>query len=156
IDARIALLRTAESGRVPFLPGARFNHALVLVQVDGKDLWLDPSLTYYSLGQLPSSDQGVQALILDPCEPRPTSIPAGDPADHRLERVLRGRLEGDGSFHAEIRLLARGDRAARWRWGLFERNAATRERVLRQYAGGSCPSAEITGFSVEYLDDLNN
>jgi hypothetical protein len=54
-----------------------------------------------------------------------------------------------------VRLLARGDSAAHWRHGLIERNAATRERLLRQYVGASWPSAEFTDFSVEHFDDLN-
>jgi hypothetical protein len=155
IDARVALVRTAQAGRVPLLPGAHFNHALVLAQVDGKELWLDPSAACYTLGQLPSWDQDIQGLILDRCEPRPTSIPAANPAEHRLERVVRGRLLTDGSYRAHVRLLARGDRAAGWHWGLLERNADTRERVLRQHIGGSFPGAEIIDFSVEHLDDLN-
>jgi hypothetical protein len=155
IDARVALVRTAQAGRVSLLPGARFNHALVQAQLDGNEVWLDPSWPGYSLGQLPSWDQGLQGLILDWRQSRPTSIPAAKPADHRLERVVRGRLQADGSYGADVRLLARGDRAAGWRWGLVERNAVTRERVLRQYVGGTFPSAEITDFTVQYLDDLN-
>ncbi|HEV3237880.1 MAG TPA: DUF3857 domain-containing protein [Gemmataceae bacterium] len=155
IEARVVLVRSAQSGRVSLLPGTRFNHALVLAKADGKELWLDPAGHAYSFGQLPSFDQGIQGLILDRQEPQTAWIPAAKPADHCLERIVRGRLEPDGSYRADIRLLARGDRAASWRSGLIERNAATRERVLRQYIGGSIPSAEITNFSVEHLDDLN-
>jgi hypothetical protein len=155
IEARVVLVRTAQGGRVNFLPGSRFNHALVLAKLDGKEMWLDPAGSAYSLGQLPFYDQGVQGLILDRREPQPTFIPPPTPADHRLERVVRGRLIADGSYHAEARVLARGDRAAGWRWGLIERNSSTRERVLRQYVGGLFPSAEIADFRVEFLDDLN-
>jgi hypothetical protein len=156
IEARIVLVRTAQAGRVTLLPGPRFDHALVLAQVDGKELWLDPTGPGYSLNQLPSYDQGAPALILDRHEPHAMAIPTASPADHRLERVVRGRLETDGSYSAKVHLLARGDRAARWRWGLFERNAAARERMLRQHIGGSFPSAEITDFAVAYLDDLSD
>jgi hypothetical protein len=126
-----------------------------LAKLNGKEIWLDPSGNTYTLGQVPSYDQGVPGLILDRSEPLPLMLPAASPMDHRLERVVRGRLEASGAYHAEFRLLARGDRAAYWRWGLIERNASARERVLRQYAGASLPSAEITDFSVAYLDDLN-
>lgn len=155
IDARVALVRTAQAGRVALLPGARFDHALVLAKMDGREIWLDPAGATYTMGQLPSNDQGAQGLILDQREPKPASTPAANPVDHRLERVVRGRLEADGSYRADVRLLTRGDRAASWRWGLIERNAFTRERVLRQYVGGTFPSAEISDFSVQYLDDLN-
>jgi transglutaminase-like putative cysteine protease len=154
VPARIALVRTSEVGRVALLPGARFNHALVLATVDGTELYLDPAGVAYTFGQLPSNDQGAQGLVLDRHEPKPILIPAARPAEHRLERVVRGRLAPDGSYVADARLTARGDWAARWRWGLIERNAAARERALRQYVGRSFPSGEIADFSVEYLDDL--
>jgi hypothetical protein len=156
VEARIALVRTAQQGRVTLLPGPRFDHAVVLAHVDGKDLWLDPASTVCSLGQLPSNDQGAQALILDRHVSHTMASPAANPADHRLERVVRGRLEIDGSYRAEVHLQARGDWAAYWRWGLFERNASTRERVLQQYIGHLFPSAKIADLSVECLDDLSS
>lgn len=155
IKAGIVAVRTSQEGRFSLLPGIRFDHALVLAKVDGKELWLDPSAGAYSLGQLPSCDQGVQGLILDRNAPQPTSIPAANPADHRLERSARGRLEGDGSYSIECTLRLRGDRAAGWRNGLLERNSSTRDRLLRQYLGASLPSAEISEVSSAYLDDLN-
>jgi Domain of Unknown Function with PDB structure (DUF3857)/Transglutaminase-like superfamily len=155
IDARVVLVRTAEGGRVNLLPGSRFNHALVLAKLDGKEVWLDPASAAYSLGQLPLFDQGIQALILDRREPQPTTIPPPIPADHRLECVVRGRLDKHGSYRAEARVLVRGDCAAGWRWGLIERNSTTRERVMRQFVGGLFPSSEITDLKVEYLNDLN-
>ncbi len=154
IEARVVLVRTAHAGRYTLLPGANFDHALVLAKLDGKEIWLEPSGETYSLGQLPAYDQGVQALILDRDEPKPTTVPAAKAAEHRLERVMRGRLEADGSYRAEIRLLARGDWAAYWRGGLVGRNTETRERLLRQRAGASLPSSEIADLSVAYLDDL--
>jgi hypothetical protein len=156
VEARVALVRTARSGRVPLLPGTRFDHALVLAKVDGKPIWLDPAGQGYSFGQLPSFDQGVQALVLDQPDPQVLWIPPARPADHCLERTVRGRLETDGSYRAEVRLQVRGDRAASWRFGLMERNDSARERSLRQYVGGSFPMAEITNFSVEHLDDFDN
>jgi transglutaminase-like putative cysteine protease len=154
VEARVALILTAQAGRVPLLPGARFNHAVVRANIDGKVIWFDPVGTY-TLGQLPSYAQGVQGLILDHGEPQTFSIPPATPADHRVERVVRGRLEADGSYRVDVRMLARGDRAAYWRHGLNARSAATRERVLCQHLGGYLPSAQITNVTVEHLDDLN-
>jgi tetratricopeptide (TPR) repeat protein len=65
IHANVALL---ESGYGPDtdseVPGVdRFDHAIVYVDIPGKPMWIDATANQYRVGDIPSGDQGRQALI---------------------------------------------------------------------------------------------
>jgi hypothetical protein len=107
IPAEMALLSTAGEPPFPSVHISQFNHAICCAQLDGKDLFLDPTQQDLALGDLPDGDIGREALVLDPQRPRMAAIPnpqaapeleiriAGDPADPRhgkAEVVLRHGL----------------------------------------------------------------
>ena len=64
IKSHIAILLTRLNGTVSFLPGARFDHAIVCAVLENGDrLWLDPAGGPVTFKDLPSNDQGTQALL---------------------------------------------------------------------------------------------
>ena len=79
VEARVALLRAGRGEDVrPTLPAMNvFNHAIVYVPGD-KPFWADPTSSYARAGDIPSSDQGRLALIVDTATDALTAIPVND------------------------------------------------------------------------------
>jgi tetratricopeptide (TPR) repeat protein len=67
VDARVALLRagTSEDVRASLPAMNAFNHAIVYVPGDDP-FWVDPTSSHARAGDIPSLDQGRNALIIDP------------------------------------------------------------------------------------------
>ncbi len=66
IDGDVTLVRTRKQGRLAgALPSlALFDHAVLYV--GSRAALVDPTATYYGLGELPREDQGAQILVLSP------------------------------------------------------------------------------------------
>jgi hypothetical protein len=64
ITAHVVLLRSRGQGRVsaPLPSLALFDHAIVYVP--DEDLFVDPTARFHELGDLPTTDQGAQALVV--------------------------------------------------------------------------------------------
>ncbi len=136
IPACIAVVLTNDNGFKFFLPSSRFNHAIVMASVDGKELWMDPAAGPYTYGDMPSSDQGVQALLLGERAARVTEVPPPQPSDHRIDRVAGGCLEADGTYRFETLVTAAGDRAAALRDALRFRAEEHRQSLMTQSVAG--------------------
>ncbi len=67
IPARPVLVLTKSEGHLdPTFPCWRFNHMIVRVDTpDGSTFWLDPTVRYCRLGEIPSEDEGVVVLVLN-------------------------------------------------------------------------------------------
>ncbi len=111
VPARVAVVLTRMQGVTPYLPARRFDHALVLADVDGRELWLDAAAGPYGFGEVPFNDQGVQALVLDDDGERYVEVPPPEPEQHGAVRECEGRLEEDGVYRFRANLTCRGDRA---------------------------------------------
>lgn len=62
INSHMALNATYFNGKNAFLPSNIFDHAIVAVKTDGKTLYLDPTLTYYTFGEMPEGRRGTYLL----------------------------------------------------------------------------------------------
>ncbi len=80
IKSYIAILLTRMNGMTSFLPGARFDHAIVCVILkNGDRLWLDPAGGPVTFKDLPFNDQNTQALLLNETGGELTTIPDRGP-----------------------------------------------------------------------------
>ncbi len=68
IKADPVLVLTASEGVLdPEFPTWNFNHMIVRTQErGGRRYWIDPTVNYCQLGQLPWQDEGINALVLNP------------------------------------------------------------------------------------------
>ena len=127
LTAHVAAVLTADSGRTPFLPSCRFNHALVRLEHEGTAYWLDAAGGPFAFGELPSIDQNIFALVLDRnCVPLRADPPPRAAGVRRIARVPRGadprrrlrvhRVEGvhrrDGRPAADAARRSHGEAAA--------------------------------------------
>ena len=81
-----------------------FESALVRVEVDGADVFLDPSDSRSNAGYLASHYEGMPALVFHKTKPEVIELPRSGHDDHRrvatvaLEVDDEGRLQGEGTL----------------------------------------------------------
>ena len=114
VEARMVLVRTRRGGDVADLPAslAIFDHAIAYLPK--YDLYLDGTAEFSGTEELPSQDQGVPVLHVAPGEMlrRTPVFPA---ESSRVEVVLSGGLDGNGTARLRETLRLRGQAAAEWR-----------------------------------------
>lgn len=66
ITAKPVLVLTASEGVIdPDFPSWSFNHMIVKAEADGVEYWLDPTVKYSSLNELPWVDEGIDVLVIN-------------------------------------------------------------------------------------------
>lgn len=155
VPADLAVLLSRQHGSQPLLPSPRFDHAIAVAQVDGREIWLDAAGGRFGLGVIPYHDQGAYALILGRNgRVAYRQVPPAQPADHSVERHLTGRLDEEGNYRYELTVHYTGERAADMRQRLADRNTESRRRMLQQAEGEVVLGAHVEDVEVSGLDDL--
>jgi hypothetical protein len=125
-------------------PG-QLNSNLVIVNLDGKDLYLDPGVPFTPFGLLPWNETGVHALRLDEQGGTWVNTPLPAPSASRIERKALLKLERNGTVSGKVTVRFTGLEAL-WR-RLEERNEddADRKQFLENQLKYSVPSGiEVT------------
>ncbi len=165
IAARVAILLTNVNGRCQLLPARRFDHAIVIAKVDGRDWWFDPAAGPYTFGSLPLNNQGVQALLLGEDHgadfvPNASSglieIPVDPPERQLVERLCEGELSAEGDYIYRVRATVTGERAALYRILLRDRSEDHRQRAIARSVAEARPGAAVDEMEVSDLVDLSH
>jgi len=138
INSWLVAINSTDRSRVrPEWPSPRvFNHAIVAIETASGLDYFDPSDPFSTLGQLPSAQQGVPALVLRPgATLAPTPERAGE-----IERKITLRLEQDGRVTGMLLETSRGSAAAESR-ALVSSGAC--DSVLGARVHGSVTNCEI-------------
>jgi transglutaminase-like putative cysteine protease len=138
------------------VPGAGFNHAISRVRLGGEVLWVDTTDDVSRFGLLPPGDPGRNVLVVDGGAAVLTTLPAPDPAAHRLS--LDGTLALGPDDAAAGTLLARAtgyaDYGLRTAARMAESQATTRPILGEEYrpAAGLFAMESQEGTAVSALD----
>lgn|GEM_PF-1151723 len=154
IPATIAILLSAPNGRTPVLASQRFDHAVVRVELQGREIWLDPAAGPYTFGDLPQGDQGVRALLLDREQLQLVSIPLDGPRQQQVQRHCEGYLDASGNYVVHAEVTALGERAATFRALLLDRNHDHRCRLIQQSVAEERPGAVVDQIEIKGVEDL--
>lgn len=154
IQANIVLVLTRMNGAVAYLPGMRFDHAIVKAVADGGEVWLDPAGGLCSFGDLPFNDQGAQVLVLneDSCEV--STSPPATAESHLIQRVCRGEVMANGKYAIDVEVTLTGEVAAGLRTEMADRSPDHQQRILAQFAAGELPGAQVSNQDFVSLEDL--
>lgn len=156
VPAEIALVLTRMNGQAPFLPGPRFDHAVVRATVDGNELWLDPAAGQYTFGDLPLNDQGIRALVLDGDDSHMVNVPEATIEQHRTDRVCHGAIDADGTLRIDAKAETKGDQAVSLRLQYLDRSDEHRQRTLAQSVAVDLTGAEVHDARFTQLEDLTS
>jgi len=118
----------------------QLNSNLVIVTLDGKDLFLDPGVPFTPFGLLPWYETGVAALRLNDKGGTWLSVPMPPVAASRIERKAVLKMNRGGALSGKLTIRYTGLEAA-WR-RVEERNEddTDRKQFLEAQIRGSVPS----------------
>jgi hypothetical protein len=116
------------------------NTSVVLVTLDGKDLYLDPGSAFVPFGALPWAETAVSGLRLTKDGGDWLRTPLSEPKDSRIERRGRLKLTSSGTLEGKVTVTYTGQEAL-WR-RLQERNEddTDRKRFLEDQIKADIPS----------------
>ena len=156
IEAEIAILLTRMNGTVSFLPGARFDHAIVCITLENSDrLWLDPAGGPVTFKDIPYNDQGTQALLLNAEGGELTTIPEGGPQSQQISRTCEGALSEDCSYQFTSEVITSGDTAMELRLKYMYRNPESTVLTLEKELASHLTGARIESPRFVNLKDLS-
>ncbi len=148
IDARVALIRTADRGRadisVPWV--GVFNHAICYVNIDG-GFFIDGTAELSGYREIPEYDRGVPALVMDERGYRIIDVESVLFERNLLEITNEVVLGADGGasvtriFHKQGGMYAPGGR-----YSLQEESGILKN--ISEFWNGAYPGSEISGFTV--------
>jgi hypothetical protein len=123
----------------------QLNTDVVLVKVNGKDIYLDPGTAFAPYGYLPWQETGVQGMRLDKDGGQwiQTSMP--ESASSKIERKATLALTPDGSLEGDLTVTYSGLEALWLRMEQREEDETSRTKVLEDQVREWVP----TGIEVE-------
>lgn len=135
IKAYPAIVLTASAGTVnPSFPLWKFNHMIAYVEGNNKkDYWIDGTVTHCKLGEIPSGDQGINALILyDNDRFEFKSTPVSDYSHNKTLVEEKINVINEDSVKCSIKFTFYGDDDINYRNGLQDLNDETRYKFVKR------------------------
>jgi hypothetical protein len=127
------------------------NSNVVIVTLDGKDLYLDPGTEFAPFGILPWSETAVRGLRLDKDGGTWVNTPLPDPNASRIERKARLKLTSSGSLEGKVTVTYTGQEALWRRHEERNEDEADRKEFLENQIKADIPS----GIEVELSNRPN-
>ncbi|MDF3068457.1 MAG: Transglutaminase-like enzyme putative cysteine protease [Polyangiaceae bacterium] len=154
LPATLALLRAGPGEDVrPRLPALDvFNHAIVVVQTD-EPFWIDPTSNHARAGELPESDQGRLALIVDAKSRALVRTPSLGAEHNGYLEVREIRLQEGGPTRVSEASSGTGVIEQRLR-DSFAASDAERESSLSEYVKKQYSADELLTARFDGLDDV--
>jgi Domain of Unknown Function with PDB structure (DUF3857) len=143
LDARPALVGTRADH---FFNPIRMNSGeldsnVVVVKLDGKDVFCDPGAAFTPYGLLPWTETNVQGRVLDKDGGTwvDTPLPASDAT--RITHSAKLQLNEDGSLDGKVTVTYTGLEAQRWRLDERNQDDAARKRAFEEALKETIPAA---------------
>jgi Domain of Unknown Function with PDB structure (DUF3857)/Transglutaminase-like superfamily len=123
---------------------ADLNSNVVIVTLDGQQLYLDPGIALAPFGMLPWSETAVKGLRLDKNGGSWVTTPLPDAAESRIERVARLKLTAAGALEGKVTVTYTGQEALWRRHEELNEDEADRKQFLENQIKADIPSgAEV-------------
>lgn len=141
IKAYPALLLTRDEGMVlPDLPSSQFNHVIACVPLEKDTLWLDCTCDHCPFAELPSQDEGCQALVVEKGTAKLITTPISSPEENRVIKTTHARVEPDGSLDIRGTIAANGNCESFYRQILSSMTTQEKKEWLGRYIGVHAPN----------------
>ena len=125
----------------------RLRDNIVVVKVNGKDIYLDPGAALVPFGMLPWSETQAPGIRLDNQGGTWIRTPLPGSAESQMRRVANLRLLEAGDLEGTLTVSFTGLEALRWRVGLRNADEVARKKSLEEHVKALIPAsaeAELT------------
>jgi tetratricopeptide (TPR) repeat protein len=149
LDVSLASLGMLDDGQViPDVPSPWATHAILLVKIDGKDHWIDTTVTHAGWDFLPRSDRD-RVVYVTPAVGQAAGLPIEGkagllsappvrilrtppllPEDNRIEQTTRIQVQPDGTAQCRRSVTYQGQSAVRRRDDWIETPPGERRRLV--------------------------
>lgn len=159
INAKPVLLLTTDEGKVyPHFPSWDFNHMIVKVKSDnGRAYWLDPTVRYCRLREIPYPDQGAHGLVLnDNNTSQLETIPSSNYKDNieAIDMNVDLKNASDAEFH--IKISYKGEYNFEHRYSFSRKTPVQMMKYCKSLVADDYLNAEVTHYSVSNLDSVDS
>ncbi|MFA4889062.1 MAG: DUF3857 and transglutaminase domain-containing protein [Candidatus Omnitrophota bacterium] len=140
----------------PNFPSALFNHCIAAAVLNGKLIFMDPSVQTCSFGDLPSNDQGRRVLVIKEDGYAIEETPLFPGRHNLLQQVTQIKINSDESIAAQKTVYSFGayDQGQRY-WLMFNRpekiTQALKDKIQEVSIG-----AKLEYYNTENLDGLDH
>jgi hypothetical protein len=143
LDAHPAMLgrRTDHFFLAKRMDSDELNAKVVVVKLDGKNLFFNPGVAFTPYGRLPWEETNVQGRLLDKDGGSWVETALTPSSDSRVSRVANLQLTDDGSLEGKVTLTLTGFDAQVWRLEAKNEDEASRKRDVEERMKESIPAA---------------
>jgi hypothetical protein len=155
IPAYYALIGTREMGRLEEeIPMSQFDHAIVLVKIDEKLVWLDPTAETASFGEIPGENQEKIALVFFPEKARFLRVPLKTPEENALKTEMVIDINPDASIDVKLQILTSGASNMELRTLKYVK-PARRKQIIENWINSIAPGARLKTYRFSDLENLD-
>lgn len=123
------------------MDSSKLDAPVVLVKVNGKDVYCDPGAQFTPYGLLPWPETGVTGLKLDKDGGSWVTTTLPESAESRVERKADLKLTDTGDLEGKLTLTYTGLEALEWRVEERNEDEADRRKALEERVKGYVPAA---------------
>jgi len=157
VDANLVLLTPRDwEVLIPNFPNySQIGRAIVRVNLQGGPVLIDPSDPAVAFGELPWSQNGVMALVVNGNKVQQITIPQ-PPADQNVFTAkVSSKIADDWKVASDVEVTLRGAEAADLRSEFLEESAADLQKHLADYLSFGLPEAEAANITHSELRDAS-
>ena len=135
---------------------SQFNHMIAAIPTRPDTyIWLDPTSTTCSYGDLPSKTQGRTGFLISDTHGKFVEIPVYTSESNRLVSTTELTLDNDGSVQGTLYIQTAGQYNLNTRWAYQQVQPNTLKATLATELSQQFPGIQVTWADMSDLKDLN-
>jgi len=149
LDPHLVTLGVLDDGQViEAVPCPWGTHGILMVTIDGKEHWIDTTITMAPWDWLPRADRDRMAYLTRRGEITLKRTPPYTAADNRYEQTTYVAVQGDGTSHCTRSMFFHGGVALGRRESWIEATPGERRRYLTNELQDSYPRCRLEGIDI--------
>lgn len=153
IKAFPALVRTRDiGGLIREFPSPQFNHVITCVPLEQDTLWLECTAKNMIAGELPSSVEGCDLLLVEPKRGRIVRTPVSSFLKNQWNCEIKGKLSSAGGFQFDGRISSTGNYSNRLRGVLNSIKPEDQQRFVKSLLSRYQPKLGLLTCKIEHLE----
>jgi tetratricopeptide (TPR) repeat protein len=146
----LVTLGTLDDGQVlDDVPSPWGTHAILLVELDGKEIWIDTTLSQAAWDYLPRSDCGRRVYLTRDGQIKLGRTPALTHENYRIEQTTRVAIDPDGTSHSKRMVSYHGTGAWSKRDAWLDTPLGERRRLVTAELQDSNSKTRLVGLKVD-------